>query len=154
MTTPYTIECTVHFGRQGRGALCSTAQLPVPSVPLPSRLPRLARLKALALRLEKLLATGAVKDFRTLARLRHVSPARISQITSLLHLAPDIQEALLFRTRPRAWPGWPGPAAHVAACEGFGLAPAAPHVARVVWPRAERGRDRAQTRRCVGQPLW
>jgi hypothetical protein len=50
--------------------------------------------------LEKLLATGAVKDFRTLARLGHVSPARISQIISLLHLAPDIQEALLFRTRP------------------------------------------------------
>jgi hypothetical protein len=35
---------------------------------------------ALALRLEKLLATGVVKDFRTLARLGHVSPARISQI--------------------------------------------------------------------------
>jgi hypothetical protein len=44
--------------------------------------------------------TGAVKDFRTLARLGHVSPARISQIISLLHLAPDIQEVLLFRTRP------------------------------------------------------
>jgi hypothetical protein len=55
---------------------------------------------ALALRFEKLLATGAVKDFRTLARLGHVSPARISQIVSLLHLAPDIQEALLFRSRP------------------------------------------------------
>jgi hypothetical protein len=55
---------------------------------------------ALALRLEKLLATGVVKDFRTLARLGHVSPARISQILSLLHLAPDIQEGLLFRSRP------------------------------------------------------
>jgi hypothetical protein len=41
-----------------------------------------------------------VKDFRTLARLGHVSPARISQIVSLLHLAPNIQEALLFRSRP------------------------------------------------------
>jgi hypothetical protein len=101
MTTPYTIECTVQFGRPGRGgALCSTAQPSVPPAPLPGRLPRLARLMALALRLEKLLATGAVKDFRTLARLGHVSPARISQIVSLLHLAPDIQEALLFRTRP------------------------------------------------------
>jgi hypothetical protein len=55
---------------------------------------------ALALRFEQLLATGVVKDFRTLARLGHVSPARISQIASLLHLAPDIQEALLFRARP------------------------------------------------------
>jgi hypothetical protein len=55
---------------------------------------------ALALRLEKLLATGLVKDFRTLARLGHVSPARVSQIMSLLHLAPDIQETLLFRNSP------------------------------------------------------
>src|ERR1700732_2538935 len=101
MTTPYTIECTVQFGRPGRGgALCSTAELPVPPVPLPGRLPRLARLMALALRLEKLMATGVVKDFRTLARLGHVSPARVSQILSLLHLAPDIQEELLFRRRP------------------------------------------------------
>jgi hypothetical protein len=54
----------------------------------------------LALRFEKLLAAGVVKDFRTLARLGHVSSARVSQILSLLHLAPDIQEALLFRSRP------------------------------------------------------
>src|SRR5207302_4411098 len=82
------------------GALRSTAQPPEPPASLPGRIPRLARLMALALRLEKLLATGAVKDVRTLARLGHVSPARISQIVSLLHLAPDIQEALLFRTGP------------------------------------------------------
>jgi hypothetical protein len=55
---------------------------------------------ALALRFEKLLATGVVKDFHTLARLGHVSSARISQIMSLLHLAPDIQEAILFGSRP------------------------------------------------------
>ncbi|HEV3447317.1 MAG TPA: hypothetical protein VG099_21935, partial [Gemmataceae bacterium] len=98
MTTPYTIECMVRFGRQGQGgALRSTHP---PSVPLAGRIPRLARLMALALRLENLLAAGVVKDFRTLARLGHVSPARISQILSLLHLAPDIQEALLFRSRP------------------------------------------------------
>jgi hypothetical protein len=98
MTTPYTIECTVRFGRQGRGG--AWRRTDQPPVPLAGRIPRLARLMALALRLEKLLATGVVKDFRTLARLGHVSPARISQIVSLLHLAPDIQEALLFRTRP------------------------------------------------------
>jgi hypothetical protein len=98
MTTPYTIECTVRFGRQGQGGALRSTQ--PPSVPLAGRIPRLARLMALALRLEKLLATCVVKDFRTLARLGHVSPARISQILSLLHLAPDIQEALLFRSRP------------------------------------------------------
>jgi hypothetical protein len=98
MTTPYTIECTVDFGRQGRSRALPSRQ--PPSVPLAGRIPRLARLMALALRFEQLLATGVVKDFRTLARLGHVSPARISQIVSLLHLAPEIQEALLFRSRP------------------------------------------------------
>ena len=98
MTTPYTIECMVRFGRQGQGG--ALRSMHPPSVPLAGRIPRLARLMALALRLDKLLAAGVVKDFRTLAHLGHVSPARISQIMSLLHLAPDIQEALLFRTRP------------------------------------------------------
>ena len=97
MTTPYTIECTVQFGRPGRGGAWRSADQPMPFA---GRIPRLARLMALALRFEKLLATGAVKDFRTLARLGHVSPARISQIVGLLHLAPDIQEALLFHRRP------------------------------------------------------
>jgi hypothetical protein len=31
-----------------------------------------------------------------LASLGHVTRARVSQIASLLHLAPDLQEALLF----------------------------------------------------------
>jgi len=32
-------------------------------------------------------------------RLGHVTPARVSQILSLVHLAPDIQEAILFLPR-------------------------------------------------------
>ena len=103
MSTAYTIECTVQFCRQGpggRGALGTGQQLALPRAQLSERIPRLARLMALALRFEKLIATGVVKDFRTLARLGHVSSARVSQILSLLHLAPDIQEALLFRHRP------------------------------------------------------
>jgi hypothetical protein len=40
--------------------------------------------------------SGAVKDYAALARLGHVTRARISQIMSLLHLAPDLQEAVLF----------------------------------------------------------
>jgi hypothetical protein len=35
-----------------------------------------------------------------LARLGHVSRARIRQIVSMLRLAPDIQEAILFLGRP------------------------------------------------------
>jgi hypothetical protein len=103
MNSPYTIECTVQFYRQGpggRGALRAGQQAALAPTQLTKRTPRLARLMALALRFEKLIATGVVKDFRTLARLGHVSPARVSQILSLLNLAPDIQEALLFRRRP------------------------------------------------------
>jgi hypothetical protein len=55
---------------------------------------------ALALRFEMLLRTGAVANCAEFARLGHVSCARISQILNLLHLAPDIQEELLFLSRP------------------------------------------------------
>jgi len=56
----------------------------------------LARLMALAIRLDGLMQTGAIKDYATLARLGHVSRARITQILNLVHLAPDLQEAILF----------------------------------------------------------
>jgi hypothetical protein len=61
--------------------------------------PRIARLMALALRFEQLVRSGAVRDYAELARLGQVSRARITQITSLLHLAPDIQEEILFLPR-------------------------------------------------------
>ena len=51
---------------------------------------------ALALRLEELVRTGQVASYSALAELGHVTRARICQILNLLHIAPDIQEALLF----------------------------------------------------------
>jgi hypothetical protein len=53
----------------------------------------------LALRFDQLIRAGVVADYATLAKLGHVSRARISQIMNLLLLAPDIQEALLFLPR-------------------------------------------------------
>ena len=91
-----------------------------------------------------------VKDFRTLARLGHVSPARISQIVSLLHLAPDIQEALLFRPGPERGRDCLSLRHVLPLTKVLDWHQQRPPVARVVWPRAERGRDRAQTGRCVG----
>ena len=38
---------------------------------------------------------GAVADYAEIARLGHVTRARLTQIVNLLHLAPDIQETLL-----------------------------------------------------------
>jgi hypothetical protein len=51
---------------------------------------------ALALRFERLLKEGAVTNYSELARLGHVTRARVSQVMNLLYLAPDIQEELLF----------------------------------------------------------
>jgi len=51
---------------------------------------------ALAIKLDGLVRRGAVRDYAALARLGHVSRARITQIMNLLLLAPDIQEQLLF----------------------------------------------------------
>ena len=101
MTTLLTREWDVHFRRRGHGASkeLHSNQEPEEAAPQPVRVSRVARLMALALRFEMLLRNGAVANCAELARLGHVSSARISQILNLLHLAPDIQEELLFLTR-------------------------------------------------------
>lgn len=60
------------------------------------RIPRVARLMALAIRLDGMLQRGEVGSQRELAEVARVTPARLTQILNLLHLAPDIQEQLLF----------------------------------------------------------
>src|SRR5258707_14158339 len=59
------------------------------------RPPRVTCLLALAHRFEELVRTGEVKDYPDLARLGHVSRARVSQLLKLLTLAPSIQERIL-----------------------------------------------------------
>lgn len=61
-----------------------------------ARTPRISRLMALAIRLDQLIKEGVVSDRAELARLGHVSRARLTQVMNLLQLAPDIQESLLF----------------------------------------------------------
>jgi hypothetical protein len=60
------------------------------------RVPRIARLLALALRFEELIRSGVVSNYTALAQVGRVSRARVTQMTSLLNLAPDIQEEILF----------------------------------------------------------
>ena len=60
------------------------------------RIPRISRLMALAIRFEGLIHEGAVANQTTLAQLGGVTRSRLTQIMDLLHLAPDIQEQLLF----------------------------------------------------------
>jgi DNA invertase Pin-like site-specific DNA recombinase len=70
-----------------------------------TRVPRVARVLALALECEQLLARGEVRSCAELARLGQVSRPRMTQIMNLLHLAPDIQESILFlEPRPGAPP--------------------------------------------------
>ena len=96
MSAPLTIECEVHFDRKGRGSRKVLEAGPSPFRPAePGRVPRVARLMALALRCEGLLRSGAVENQTEIARLGHVTRARVSQILNLLNLAPDIQEAIL-----------------------------------------------------------
>jgi hypothetical protein len=92
MTSPRTIECALPAGRRQSRRPPRQTGVTVG----PGRVPRVSRLLALALRLDRLVRTGAIADYATLARLGHVSQARVSQILRLLLLAPDIQEALLF----------------------------------------------------------
>ena len=61
-----------------------------------TRPPRLARMLALAHKLDGVVRAGKVKDYAELARLAHVSSARIGQIVMLSQLAPSIQEHVLF----------------------------------------------------------
>jgi hypothetical protein len=61
-----------------------------------ARAPRVARLVALAHKLESLVQKGEVRDYGELARLGRISPARLSQILLLAQLAPVIQERILF----------------------------------------------------------
>jgi hypothetical protein len=61
-----------------------------------TRIPRVSRLMALALKFNRMLDDGAVVSMAELARLGRVTRARMTQLMDLTLLAPDIQEALLF----------------------------------------------------------
>lgn len=89
------IERKVHFGRGQRAKKELREGEATPPV-LAGRVPRVSRLMALAIRFDLLIRDGAVADQAELARLGHVSRARVTQIMNLLHLAPDIQEQILF----------------------------------------------------------
>ncbi len=75
-------------GRPGRDEAAAPTRTP-------GRVPRIARLMALAIRFDNLIQTGAVSTQADLAAAGHVTRARVTQIMNLLHLAPDIQEAVL-----------------------------------------------------------
>jgi len=95
-----TVEFDVHFarGRAGRREVLPGKPPAKPELPEGS-VPRVARLMALAIRCEELVRRGEVADYADLARLGHVSRARLTQIVNLLNLAPNLQEEILFLPR-------------------------------------------------------
>lgn len=89
-----TVTRQIHFAIKSRRktAVPGPAPEPTPSV---GRTPRVSKLMALAIRFDQLLREGNIADQSELARLTHVTQPRMTQIMNLLHLAPDIQEAIL-----------------------------------------------------------
>ena len=83
----------IHFEtpRRSKKIEAGIAEAPLPT----GRIPRVSRIMALAIRFDKLIREGAVKNQTELARLGHVSRVRLTQIMNLNHLAPDIQEEVL-----------------------------------------------------------
>jgi hypothetical protein len=101
MTTMWTIERQVHFRNAGHGRGKQVHEGPAPEQPPlpPGRVPRVTKLMALALHFDDLLRSGEIASYAELARLGHVTRARVCQILNLVYLAPDLQEALLFLPR-------------------------------------------------------
>jgi hypothetical protein len=96
-----TVDFTFHVtrGRHGARRLREGAEPPPPVGE--GKVPRLAKLMALAIRFEELVRAGEVKDFAEIAALGHVTKARVAQIANLSNLAPDIQEEILFLPKVR-----------------------------------------------------
>ena len=94
-----TVKRKVYFVRRDHGRkTIAAAPRPADQSP-PGRVPRISRLMSLAIRFDRLIREGKVADISELARLAHVTQPRMTQIMNLNHLAPDIQEELLFLPR-------------------------------------------------------
>ncbi len=81
--------------RHGRKQLREGAASDVPN----GRVPRIARLLALAIRCDQLIRDGVIANQSELAEFGQITTARMTQIMSLLNLAPDLQEQILLLPR-------------------------------------------------------
>jgi hypothetical protein len=93
------IKKKIHFSMANKGKRqIKPGPAPVTDTP-DGRVPRVSRLMALAIKFDRLIAEGGIRDQAQLAELGHVTRARVTQIMNLLYLAPDIQEAILHLPR-------------------------------------------------------
>ncbi len=97
MSIPFTITRQFHPIRRHNG---HQHLRPGPAHDTPKgKIPRITRLMALAIHCNELLRTGQITNQSELARYAQITPARMTQILTLLNLAPNIQEELLFLLR-------------------------------------------------------
>ncbi len=90
------IEREIAFirGRRSRKRIIPASEAAATEQPV-GRVPRIARLAALALRFDQLVCDGEVTNFAEIACVGHVTRARVTQIMNLLNLAPDIIDDIL-----------------------------------------------------------
>jgi hypothetical protein len=98
MSKPVSVDFQFSIKQRGRGAkkrIVEGAAQSDESKPALERIPRISHYMALAIHFEDLIRRGIVTDYADLARLGHVTRARITQIMNLRLLAPEIQQELL-----------------------------------------------------------
>lgn len=95
-----TVTFKIHLTRGPRTRReLKQGEAPPKLTPPEGRTPHISKLMALAIKFDRVLATGAVRNQSDLARAGRVTSARVSQIMNLNNLAPDIQEEILFLPR-------------------------------------------------------
>lgn len=94
-----TVTKKIYFTTGNRGRKRIVDRPPATQLAGEGRVPRIAKLMALALQFDDLLRRGEIADKTEIARLALVTQSRITQVLSLCYLAPDIQEELLFLPR-------------------------------------------------------
>lgn len=96
------VEVMIPVRQSGRAKAMEKAGGPAAPAPAPlPRIPRVTRLMALAIKFQDMVDRGEVRDYADLARLGHVTRARMSQIMNLLLLARIYKRPCC--TRPRRY---------------------------------------------------
>jgi hypothetical protein len=97
MNTALTITREFHTTRRRDGQQ-HLRPGPAPEIPK-GKILRISRFMALAIHCDELLRSGQIYNQSERARYAQITRARLTQILTLLNLAPDIQEELLFLPR-------------------------------------------------------
>lgn len=91
-----TVKTKIFFNRAAHGRKTIDTRPAARTAVDPGRVPRISRLMALAIHFDEMIRAGKVANISEIARLTHVTQPRITQLMNLCHLAPDIQEEILF----------------------------------------------------------